>query len=145
MWYGLFHQGACSSFPRWTIKKSFIFVFLHSIFRQHLSIILRCVLTSAIEKKIMLAADFFLNLPLLLDLTICMHVTLKGPCHDINLGFMTKARACKGAGWEWSPRITFYAPKSVGECEGMNPHTPKWASTLWVGVSMDSWIFKEQF
>jgi hypothetical protein len=26
---------------------------------------------------------------------------------------------------------------SVGECEGMSPHTPKWAPTLAVGVSMD--------
>jgi hypothetical protein len=29
------------------------------------------------------------------------------------------------------------------ECEGMNPHTPKWAPTLGVGVPMDSQIFKE--
>ncbi len=28
------------------------------------------------------------------------------------------------------------------ECEGMNPHTPKWASTLGVGVLMDSQIFR---
>jgi hypothetical protein len=25
----------------------------------------------------------------------------------------------------------------------MNPHTPKWASTLGVGIPMDSWIFKK--
>jgi len=34
--------------------------------------------------------------------------------------------------------------KSVGECERMNLHTSKWASTLGVGVPMDSQIFKEQ-
>jgi hypothetical protein len=34
--------------------------------------------------------------------------------------------------------------KSVGECERMNPHTPKWAPTLGVGVPMDSQIFREQ-
>jgi len=28
-------------------------------------------------------------------------------------------------------------PKSEGKCEGMNPHTPKGASILGVGVSMD--------
>jgi hypothetical protein len=31
---------------------------------------------------------------------------------------------------------------SVGECEGMNPHTLKWISTLGIGISMDSQIFK---
>jgi hypothetical protein len=35
-------------------------------------------------------------------------------------------------------------PGSEGKCEGMNPHTPKGASTLKVGVSMDSQIFKER-
>jgi hypothetical protein len=35
-------------------------------------------------------------------------------------------------------------PGSVGECEGMSTHTPKWTPTLGVGVSMDSQIFKEQ-
>jgi hypothetical protein len=41
--------------------------------------------------------------------------------------------------------VTFHALGIVGGCEGMNPHTPKWAPTLGVGVSMDSQIFKEQF
>ncbi len=41
--------------------------------------------------------------------------------------------------------VTFHAPKSVGECERMNPHTPKWAPTLRVGVPMDFWIFRVQF
>jgi hypothetical protein len=68
-----------------------------------------------------------------------------GYCHDPNLGLVTKARACKGAHQEGSPRITFHAPKSVGECEGMNLHIPKWAFTLGVGVPMDSWIFREVF
>jgi len=33
---------------------------------------------------------------------------------------------------------------SKGKCEGMNPHTPKGASTLGVGALMDSQIFREQ-
>jgi hypothetical protein len=32
----------------------------------------------------------------------------------------------------------------VEKCERMNLHTPKWAPTLGVGVSMDSWIFRKQ-
>jgi len=63
----------------------------------------------------------------------------------ISLRLVTKARACKGARREWSPRVTFHAPESVRKCEGMNPHIPKWAPTLGVGVSMDSRIFRKQF
>ncbi len=59
-------------------------------------------------------------------------------CHNFNLGFTTKVKACKGVGQEWILGIKFHAPGSVGECEGMNPHTPKWTPTLGVGVLMDS-------
>jgi len=34
-------------------------------------------------------------------------------------------------------------PESEGKCEGMNLHTPKGASTLGGGVSVDSWLFRE--
>jgi hypothetical protein len=40
---------------------------------------------------------------------------------------------------------TFHDPWNVGECEGMNPHTPKWAFTLGVGVPMDFQIFRGRF
>jgi hypothetical protein len=43
---------------------------------------------------------------------------------------MTKARACKGAGQEKSPEIASHALENVGECEGMNPFTPKGTPTL---------------
>jgi hypothetical protein len=46
-------------------------------------------------------------------------------CRNPSLGFTTKARACKGAGQEGSPGVTSHALRSVGECEGMNPHIPK--------------------
>ncbi len=59
-------------------------------------------------------------------------------CCNLSLGLATKARACEGAGQEWSLGVTFHVPKSVGECEGMNPHTPKWAPTLGIGVPMES-------
>jgi hypothetical protein len=41
------------------------------------------------------------------------------------LGLVTKARAYKGANQEGSPEVTSHAPRNVGECEEMNPHTPK--------------------
>jgi hypothetical protein len=68
----------------------------------------------------------------------------EGECRNPSIGLTTKVRAYKGANQEWSLGITFHALGSVGECEGMNPHTPKWAPILGVGVSMDSWIFKDQ-
>jgi len=65
-------------------------------------------------------------------------------CCSPNLGFATKARTCKGVGQEWILGIPFHVPRCVGECEGMNFHTPKWASTLGVRVLMDSQIFKKR-
>jgi hypothetical protein len=65
-------------------------------------------------------------------------------CRNSNLRLATKARDCEGVGQEGSMGVTSHAPGSVGECERMNPHTPKWTPTLRVGVSMDSHIFKEQ-
>jgi hypothetical protein len=67
------------------------------------------------------------------------------PYHNLRFRLMTKVRACRGTGQKWNPGITFHAPGSVGGCEGMNAHTPKWAPTLGVIVPMDSQIFKEQF
>ncbi len=64
-------------------------------------------------------------------------------CHNPNLGLTTKARACKVAGQEGSPGDASHAPRNVGKCEGMNPHTSKGASTLGVGVPVNSRIFKE--
>jgi hypothetical protein len=64
--------------------------------------------------------------------------------YNPNLGLTTKARAYKGVNQEWSPKVTFHAPGSVGEWEGMNPHTPKWASTLGVEVPTDFWIFRRR-
>jgi hypothetical protein len=46
-------------------------------------------------------------------------------CRNPSLGLATKARACKGAGQEGSLEVTSHALGNVGECEGMNPHTPK--------------------
>jgi len=63
---------------------------------------------------------------------------------NLSFGLTTKARVCKVAGQEGGPGVTFHAPRSVGKCERMNPHTSKGASTLGIGVPMDSRIFKEQ-
>jgi len=43
------------------------------------------------------------------------------------------------------PGVTFRAPGSVRECEGMNPHTPKLVPTLRIVVQMDSQIFRKKF
>ncbi len=64
-------------------------------------------------------------------------------CCNLNLGLMTKARACKGVSQKGTPGVTSHVPKSVGECEGMNFHTAKWNPTLGIGVPMDYWIFRK--
>ncbi len=46
-------------------------------------------------------------------------------CRNLNLGLVTKVNACKSACQEGSPRVTSHVLKTVGKCEGMNPHTPK--------------------
>jgi hypothetical protein len=58
-------------------------------------------------------------------------------CHNPSLGLATKVRACEGANQEWNRGDTFHAFGSVGKCEGMNPHTPKWIPTLGLGVLKD--------
>jgi hypothetical protein len=67
-----------------------------------------------------------------------LHFKIHCKCCNFSFGLATKARDYKGVDQEWSP-------ESEGECEGMNPHTPKWAPTLGVGVPMDSRIFKGKF
>jgi hypothetical protein len=42
-------------------------------------------------------------------------------------------------------RITFHTPRNVGECEGMNPHTPKWILILGVWVQWISKFLEDNF
>jgi hypothetical protein len=51
-------------------------------------------------------------------------------CCNPSLGLTTKAKAYKGTSQKWSPGVTFHVPGSVGKCEGINPHTPKW-TPIW--------------
>jgi len=72
-------------------------------------------------------------------MAIRLHVyqSWKITCHNPNLGLATKTRVFKGASQKGSSGVTFLTPCSVGKCEGMNSHTPKWVFTLGVGVTMD--------
>jgi hypothetical protein len=65
-------------------------------------------------------------------------------CRNPSLGFATKARGCKVAGQEGSPRVMSHAPGSARKCERIDLHTPKGAPTLGVGVLVDPRMFKEQ-
>jgi len=42
-----------------------------------------------------------------------------------------------------SPGVAFSCPGSAKECEGKNPHTPKWTPMLGVWVPVDSQMFRE--
>jgi hypothetical protein len=59
------------------------------------------------------------------DIANELDIFIQATCCNSNLGFATKARACKGTGQEGSMGITTHVPGNVAECEGMNPHTPK--------------------
>ncbi len=47
-------------------------------------------------------------------------------------------------GQEGSLGVMSHAPGTTKECEGIDPHTPKGAPTLGVGISVDSRMFREQ-
>jgi len=79
-------------------------------------------------------------LPTIINLQFQIH-SRWGYCNP-SPGFSTKARACKRMNQMWSLGVTFHAPRSVGECEGMNPHISKWVPTLGIGIPTNSWIFK---
>jgi len=64
--------------------------------------------------------------------------------HDLSLGFATKGNGLRRCGPIVKLGITFHAHGSVGECEGMNPHTLKYTPTLGVGVPVEFRIFKTQ-
>ncbi len=51
-------------------------------------------------------------------------------CHNLSFGFVTKARFYKVTSQKGSLGIAFHAPGNAKECEGVNPHTPKWILTL---------------
>ncbi len=86
-----------------------------------------------------------LELPKRKSIWECVGLFIHILCRNPSLGFMTKARACKGAGQVRRSGITFHTPESVGECEGMNSHIPKWVPILGIGVLMDFQMFREQF
>ncbi len=47
------------------------------------------------------------------------HHVFNMKCRNPNIGLMTKARACKGAGQEGNLGVTFHAPRSVKDCVGV--------------------------
>jgi len=51
---------------------------------------------------------------------------------------VAKAKACKVTGQEGSLGVTPHVPENARECEGIDPHTPKGASTFGIGLPMDS-------
>jgi hypothetical protein len=58
------------------------------------------------------------------------------------LGSRPRQRGLQGCKPRRSPGITPHALRSVGKCEGMNPHTPKVIPTLGDGVLVDSRILR---
>jgi hypothetical protein len=61
------------------------------------------------------------------------------------LGSRLRQKGLQGCGPRGSPGVTSETPGSVGECEGVNHHTPKATPTLGDGVPMESRNFRDQF
>jgi hypothetical protein len=73
------------------------------------------------------------NLFLVLVMSV-LFSTIDSNCRNPNLGLATKARGYKVASQEKDLGVTSHAHGSAKECEGMNPHTPKWTPMLGVRV-----------
>jgi hypothetical protein len=84
------------------------------------------------------------NFIMWLKFSMGLEIFMFQSCGNPSLRLTTKVRACKVAGQEWSMGVKFYVPGSVGQCEGMNPHTCKWASTLRIKVPMDFQTFRRK-
>ncbi len=84
--------------------------------------------------------DFSINIGGQVDTSLIL-------CCNPSLGPATKVRACEGASQEWSLRVTFHAPESVGEHGRVwgneSPHSQV-SLALGVGILMDSQIFREE-
>ncbi len=80
-----------------------------------------CVIPCPIKRKVMsLSHVMFL-------LFICR-------CCNLSLGLATKARGLQGCRPRGRPNSHITYSQECKECEGVNPHTPKWTPMLWVGV-----------
>jgi hypothetical protein len=84
----------------------------------------------------------YIAVPMRIDYTIG-GLTLHHSHRNPSLGLTTKVKFYKGASQKGSPGVTCHVPESVGECEGMKPHTPKRVPTLGIVVPMNSQIFKK--
>jgi hypothetical protein len=61
------------------------------------------------------------------------------------LGLRPRQKGLQGCGPRGSLGVTSHTPESVGECEGVSPHTPKATPTLGDGVPVDSQNFRDRF
>jgi hypothetical protein len=61
----------------------------------------------------------------------------------LTLGSRPKQRFTKVQA-ENETKMTFHAPRTIGRCEAMNSHIPKWAPTLKTGIPMDFQLFIKQ-
>jgi hypothetical protein len=79
-----------------------------------------------------------------MGLQSCRSSNFGNLCLNPNLGLATEARGCKVAGQEKDLGVTSHVPGSAKECEGMNPHTPKWTPCWELESQMDFQIFIAQ-
>jgi hypothetical protein len=74
-------------------------------------------------------------------LKLCCHILKKlreflcTMCRNPSIWLATKARGLRGCGLKSRPESHITCSRECKECEGVNPHTPKWTPTLGVGES----------
>ncbi len=81
----------------------------------------------------------------ILIITIINVIIINFIYRNPSFGLATKAKGLQGYGPRRSLGVTSHAHRSVGKCEGVNPHTPKSIPILGDGVPVDSRNFREQF
>ncbi len=104
-----------------------------------------CPLTIVVDKEFisLMIPSSILHVIFCWNMRVLQPIILKGIVATLALGSRLRQKGLQGCGPRLSSGVTFSCPGSAKECEGKNPHTPKWTPMLGVGVPMDSRMFRE--
>ncbi len=104
-----------------------------------------CPFTIVIDKEFisLMIPSSILHIIFCWNMWVLQPIILKGIVATLALGSRPRQKGLQRCGPRLSPRVTFSCPGSAKECEGENPHTPKWIPMLGVRVLVDSRMFRE--
>ncbi len=113
------------------ISLIFFFLFSTSSLLLGSSILQKWIHQSSFINLLMEGQNVKASSPSFSRLNIVVTIPQENVSHNLSLGLVTKARACKVASQKWSLGVTLHAPGSVRKCEGMNPLTLPRELPLW--------------